>query len=108
MTKEEYEVYSNALSKWGAKSQIDMLFEEMAELQNAICKFGRKRNTLQDVVTEIADVQIMAEQMAILFGMDNVKEEKKRKLERLKRRIGDYCNVNNQLKNSVYNEVRML
>ena len=41
MTEEEYEVYSQALNKWGAESQTKMLFEEMAELQNAICKYSR-------------------------------------------------------------------
>ena len=88
MTKEEYEVYYQALNKWGAESQIKMLFEEMAELQNAICKYFRKRNNMYDVATEIADVQIMAEQMSILFGKELVNSEKERKFERIKKRLG--------------------
>ena len=88
MTEEEYEVYSQALNKWGAESQIMMLFEEMAELQNAICKYSRKRNNIYDVATEIADVQIMAEQMSILFGKEIVNSEKERKFERLKKTFG--------------------
>lgn len=88
MTEEEYEVYSQALNKWGAESQKMMLFEEMAELQNAICKYSRKRNNIYDVATEIADVQIMAEQMSILFGKDIVDSEKERKFERLKKHLG--------------------
>ena len=88
MTEEEYEVYSQALNKWGTESQIMMLFEEMAELQNAICKYSRKRNNIYDVATEIADVQIMAEQMSILFGKELVNSEKERKFERLKKRLG--------------------
>lgn len=88
MTEEEYEVYSQALNKWGAESQTMMLFEEMAELQNAICKYSRKRNNIYDVATEIADVQIMAEQMSILFGKEIVDSEKERKFERLKKRLG--------------------
>ena len=87
MTEEEYEVYSQALNKWGAESQTMMLFEEMAELQNAICKYSRKRNNINDVATEIADVQIMTEQMSILFGKEIVDSEKKRKFERLKNRL---------------------
>ena len=87
MTKEEYEVYYQALNKWGVESQIKMLFEEMAELQNAICKYSRKRNNMYDVATEIADVQIMAEQMSILFGKELVNSEKERKFERLKKRL---------------------
>lgn len=88
MTEEEYEVYSQALNKWGAESQIMMLFEEIAELQNAICKYSRKRNNIYDVATEIADVQIMAEQMSILFGKKIVDSEKKQKFVRLKNRLG--------------------
>lgn len=88
MTEEECEVYSQALNKWGAESQTMMLFEEMAELQNAICKYFRKRNNIYDVATEIADVLIMAEQMSIIFGKELVDSEKKRKLERLKNRLG--------------------
>ena len=88
MTEEEYEVYSQALNKWGEESQTMMLFEEMAELQNAICKYSRKRNNIYDVATEIADVQIMAEQMSIIFGKEIVESEKERKFERLKKRLG--------------------
>lgn len=87
MTQEEYEVYSQALEKWGVKAQIGILFEEMAELQNALCKMLRSRVSSYDVITEIADVQIMTEQMQVLFGIENVKEEKKRKFERLKERL---------------------
>lgn len=87
MTDKENELYSRALEKWGITSQIQMLFEEMAELQNAICKFGRNRSTREDVVTEIADVQIMAEQMQLLFGIEAVNDEKKRKLQRLEERL---------------------
>lgn len=88
MTEEEYKVYSQALNKWRTESQIMMLFEEMAELQNAICKYSRKRNNIYDVATEIADVQIMAEQMSILFGKELVNSEKEQKFERLKKRLG--------------------
>ena len=88
MTEEEYEVYSQALNKWGAESQTMMLFEEMAELQNAICKYSRQRNNIYDVATEIADVQIMAGQISILFGKEIVDSEKERKFERLKKRLG--------------------
>lgn len=90
MTQEEFEVYARALEQWGAKAQINMLFEEMAELQNAICKFFRNRASCNEVITEIADVQIMAQQMQVLFGNDNVKAERDRKFERLKKRLAKY------------------
>lgn len=59
----------------------------MAELQNAICKIYRHRVNPTDVITEIADVQIMAGQMQVLFGIDEVEFEWKRKFERLKKRL---------------------
>lgn len=45
-----------------------MVSEECAELINALCKYKRGRVTDSDVITEIADVMIMCEQMAYYFG----------------------------------------
>lgn len=87
MTQDEIKTYKQALSKWGEQPQVIMMFEEMAELQNAICKLSRGRCQTKDVITEIADVMIMAEQMAVLFGADEVANEKKRKFERLQKRL---------------------
>lgn len=87
MKQNEIEIYKEALNKWGEYSQIMMLFEEMSELQNAICKFYRGRCQSKVAVTEIADVMIMTEQMADLFGADEVVSEKKRKFERLQKRL---------------------
>ena len=81
------------INSYGTKSQEDVAIEEMAELQNAICKYSRKRNNIYDVATEIADVQIMAEQMSILFGKEIVDSEKERKFERLKNRLGTAPNT---------------
>lgn len=90
MTEEEIDIYFKALQKWGTVNQMQMLFEEMAELQDAVCKILRHRANAYDVITEIADVQIMAGQMQVLFGIDEVEQERKRKLERLKRRLGEH------------------
>lgn len=66
-----------------------MVDEECSELINALCKFKRNRNSTADVVTEIADVIIMCEQMACYFGKDLVKAEKERKLQRLKEKLSN-------------------
>ena len=42
---------------------------------------------MKDVCTEIADVQIMMEQLAIIYGKEDVASERKYKLERLKERL---------------------
>lgn len=81
------EVYKQAIVKFGPQSQIDMCIEECSELINALEKYRRGRNTKEDVITEIADVQIMCEQMQELFGNIAVAVERDRKIRRLIERI---------------------
>lgn len=64
--------------------------EECSELTNAICKFRRGRVGEDDIITEIADVMIMCEQLSNYFGKEKVELEKERKLERLKERLSKY------------------
>ena len=79
-----------ALDLWGIDSQVWMAIEEMAELTNALCKMKRGRNNPEDIVTEIADVQIMMEQLQLFFGKEEVDTERNRKLIRLHDRMCDY------------------
>lgn len=80
-------LYDRALSSYGIDAQKWMLVEECGELLNAIAKLKRGRSTKEEIVTELADVHIMVEQMAFFFGWDEFKAEKERKLERLKSRL---------------------
>ena len=41
MTDMERKTFFAALSRYGAQAQIMMVFEEMAELQDVLCKFLR-------------------------------------------------------------------
>lgn len=45
---------------------------------------------MDDIITEIADVMIMCEQLSNYFGKEKVELEKERKLERLKERLSKY------------------
>jgi NTP pyrophosphatase (non-canonical NTP hydrolase) len=85
--EEKYELYKQAITKFGKENQICMAVEEVGELLSAINKFKRGRATEHDVITEIADVIIMAEQLSIIWGSGNVEAEKERKLLRLKERV---------------------
>ena len=76
-----------AVEKFGTDSQMNMAIEECSELIDALCKFRRKRVGSIDVITEIADVQIMCEQLAYMFGDEKVSDERKRKIERLQKRM---------------------
>lgn len=66
--KEFDEVIKLAIKTYGKEAQTQMLFEEMSELQNAICKLNRGRGCNSDVCEEIADVMIMCLQMAQIYG----------------------------------------
>ena len=84
---ERREVYETALTKWGVENQLWMVCEECGELLNAIGKMRRERVTREDVITELADVTIMCEQIAQYVGYDDYTKEMERKLERLKERL---------------------
>ena len=91
MKQEEKKLYEEALATWGVEDQVFMLFEETSELVNALCKLRRGRVELDDVITELADAQIMIEQMLVAFDAESAFEvEKKRKLDRLKERLDKY------------------
>ena len=94
MEQNERTICVLAVETFGPKSQIDMAIEECAELINALCKFRRERVGTLDVVTEIADVQIMCDQLAYMFGEQSVDDERKRKIERLQNRIIKYNGTN--------------
>lgn len=79
--------FDKALATFGAEHQRIMCMEECAELIDALAKYDRGRAGAMDVITELADVSIMVEQMAILFGKEEYRKEKERKLKRLQERI---------------------
>lgn len=87
MTKED--LYDRVIFRQGCDAQICMMFEEMSELQKELCKSMRGKQNTSAIAEEIADVEIMLEQMKLLFEIDDKVEEFKRyKLERLQRRLG--------------------
>lgn len=87
---ERIDLFKTAINTWGVEAQTKMLFEEIGELLSALGKFDRNRVSSDDVITEIADVSIMVEQMATLFGYEDFEKEKERKLQRLKEKLGKY------------------
>lgn len=87
------EIFKAALNKWGADAQTVMVFEEMSELQKELCKHARGKENVEQIAEEIADVQIMLEQMIILHDCKKaVDDYKDKKIDRLASRIGvDRC-----------------
>lgn len=58
-------IYQRAIDKFGEKSQKEMMLEEMNELSLAFLRESRGRES--NVPEEIADVQIMLNQMKLLY-----------------------------------------
>lgn len=92
------EIMQKAIETYGAEKQIDMAIEEMSELIKALLKHRRalielsdiecRRAAENDVTEEIADVEIMLEQMKIIFNCHySVDGIKNYKLNRLKSRL---------------------
>ena len=79
------EIYKSAITKYGEHTQIDMAIEEMAELTQALSKY--KRGKSHNVEEEIADVEIMLEQMRLIFDSKKVDEIKQEKIVRLDKRV---------------------
>lgn len=73
LTVEEFDaILRLAIGTYGKESRTQMLFEEMAELQNALCKLARGRDTIDHVCEEIADVLLVCYQLALIFGTDAI------------------------------------
>ena len=88
MKKEErVKLYKSAIESWGLDKQVLMVMEESGEMLNALAKHSRGRSTNKEIVTELADVWILMEQMAVAFGWDEFQAEKEYKLQRLKERL---------------------
>ena len=61
---------------YGLDAQINQSMEEMAELIQALNKYRRSngaKGTLENVIEEIADVEIMLEQLKYLLDIDSEK-----------------------------------
>lgn len=75
MNPVEKYLLEKALAHYGPEAQIKMLYEEMAELQQAVCKHDRGADNLDNIAEEIADVGIMLDQMRLLFNVEERSEE---------------------------------
>ena len=82
LDKTKKAVYALALERFGISAQTDMLIEEMAELTQALLHDRRGRPA--NIPEEIADVQIMLEQIVQFYGISTqVGMQKHKKLCRL-------------------------
>ena len=80
-------IYETAIKTWGIDNQIGMLIEEAAEVIHAICKLRRGLITEVSVCEELADLEIMLEQMRLIFSTKDIDKFKVAKIKRLKNRL---------------------
>ena len=82
------EICRKALEAFGKSSQMQVAIEEMSELTKELCKHRRGRDNVEAIAEELADMEIMLQQMVMLFDCAGQVETFRRyKLERLAERI---------------------
>ena len=82
------ELYQRALDKFGVGVQLTVAVEELSELTKEVCKMIRNIGNTNDLAEEVADVEIMCEQLRHIFSIDaDVDDWKKYKLNRLANRL---------------------
>lgn len=88
----ETQIYKKLIEKYKDK-QLIVAIEELSELAKALCKYLRGNNdqpmNIDSIIEEIADVEIMLEQVKMYFGITNLNIllEKKKKLKRTEERL---------------------
>ncbi len=84
----DFEILQEAIDRYGMDAQLKMVLEEMSELQKEICKFWRGKDNLEQIADEVADVEIMLEQVRIIFQIEDVVDEHiSQKISRLRDRL---------------------
>jgi len=78
-------IYKDAVQVFGINSRLDLCIEEMAELTQALCKY--KRGLKHNVEEEMVDVEIMLEQLRLIFNSHMLEGYKYSKIERLRKTI---------------------
>lgn len=82
---EEYKTYKKIIDHFGVNSQIIVAIEELSELQKELLKGLRysPEERLNNITEEMADVEIMLDQLKIIFNngtdVEIVKESKIRR-----------------------------
>ncbi len=64
------ELYTRVSEKFGVSNQVIVCIAELSELQKELSKYLRHKADVDHIAEEIADVEIMIEQMKQLFALD--------------------------------------
>lgn len=88
------ELIKQVIDKYGVDAQVDMVIEECSELQKALLKYRRnpQEHEYNNVLEEVADVEIMLEQLRFIMGKGawiKIETFKVEKLERLYNKLNN-------------------
>ncbi|MBP5399953.1 MAG: hypothetical protein J6Y53_06050 [Alphaproteobacteria bacterium] len=89
--------FERALKAWGKEPQMLQVIEEMSELTKEILKnINRKKDNINELIEETADVEIMLEQLKICYNIaDAVTKYKTEKLKKIDQRLDEWERKNN-------------
>ena len=68
----EMSILERAVDTYGVQAQIIKTIEEMAELTKELCKDGCSGERVDLIAEEIADVEIMLEQLRYIYRRENI------------------------------------
>ena len=84
-TRRVQEILQKNIDLNGARMEVDVAIEEMSELTKELCKHRRGEKNILHIAEEIADVEIMLEQLKMIFKCrDIVAEQMDVKIERIR------------------------
>ena len=85
-------VLKRALETWGEQAQMLMVIEEMSELTKEILKnINRKKDNIEQIIEETADVEIMLEQLKENYQIaEKIAEYKDKKIKLIEQRLNDW------------------
>jgi NTP pyrophosphatase (non-canonical NTP hydrolase) len=82
------QLYQKAVETYGKLAQEHVLLEEMSELSKVILKGFRGQINMQELIDEVADVEIMLEQIKWIYAITpQVYARKVYKKKRLEKRL---------------------
>lgn len=73
-------IFEKAVNKYGAENQVRKAVEELTELSVALLHSLDGRGDTENIREEMADVEIMLEQLHVIFGYGDYRLIKERKL----------------------------
>ena len=90
MNKKLQVTSAKAISAFGRETQIEKAIEESLELGLVLTHYLKGKATEAEVIDEVADINIIAEQMRQVFGAHKVEDRIDVKLNRLNGLINEH------------------